>query len=111
MTKDQAPQAPVYDPNGLSALAYANGFTLWTYKAKHSPFQMIAPGYFREAVHMLRAGDRILANSLDRNGHMTATATLVCSSNDGKDVGVSIVESWPTHENEANAGTEMEPAA
>jgi hypothetical protein len=48
----------------LSVLAYANGFTLWHYKAagedKAAP---AAPGFFDPAGDMLAAGDMIMVSS------------------------------------------------
>lgn len=44
----------------LSVLAYANGFTLWHYKAGSDDAAMNAPGYFAEAGDMLNAGDLLM---------------------------------------------------
>jgi outer membrane protein assembly factor BamB len=52
-----------YDPNNLSALSYANGFTLWHYKTPDLSADIDTSGYFDEAVNMLRIGDFIMANT------------------------------------------------
>jgi hypothetical protein len=52
-----------YAPKNLSALAYANGFTLWHYKTSDPAIEVDTAGYFNGAVTMLRAGDFIMANT------------------------------------------------
>lgn len=52
-----------YDPNNLSALTYANGFTLWHYKTADLSADIDTTGYFNEAATMLRIGDFIMANT------------------------------------------------
>jgi hypothetical protein len=52
-----------YDPNNLSALSYANGFTLWRYKTPDLSADIDTTGYFNEAANMLRIGDFIMANT------------------------------------------------
>jgi hypothetical protein len=52
-----------YSPKNLSALAYANGFTLWHYKTPDPALEVDTAGYFNGAVTMLRAGDFIMANT------------------------------------------------
>lgn len=50
----------------LSALSYADGFTLWHYQsAADSRTTMTAPGYFAPVSHMVRAGDIVLARGID----------------------------------------------
>jgi len=50
----------------LSALSYADGFTLWHYQsAADSRSTMSAPGYFAPVSHMVRTGDIILARGSD----------------------------------------------
>jgi hypothetical protein len=45
----------------LSVLAYANGFTLWHYKAGNDNFvQAMGPGYFADAADLLCAGDMVM---------------------------------------------------
>ena len=52
-----------YDPNNLSALAYANGFTLWHYKTPDAAIDVDTIGYFNDAASMVRAGDFIMSNT------------------------------------------------
>jgi outer membrane protein assembly factor BamB len=52
-----------YDASNLSALTYANGFTLWHYKTPDVPADVDTSGYFNEAASMLRVGDFIFANA------------------------------------------------
>lgn len=45
----------------LSVLAYANGFTLWHYKAGNDNFvQAMHPGYFQDAADLLTEGDMVM---------------------------------------------------
>lgn len=52
-----------YDASNLSALTYANGFTLWHYKTPDTAADVDTTGYFNEAASMLRVGDFIFANA------------------------------------------------
>jgi outer membrane protein assembly factor BamB len=52
-----------YAPKNLSALAYANGFTLWHYKTPDPALEVDTAGYFNGAATMLRDGDFIMANT------------------------------------------------
>ncbi len=52
-----------YDPRNLSALSYANGFTLWHYRTEDMPADVDNAGYFNEAAKMLREGDFIFVNA------------------------------------------------
>jgi hypothetical protein len=47
----------------LSALAYANGFTLWHYRTSDTMADVSANGYFNPAASMLRVGDFVIANA------------------------------------------------
>jgi hypothetical protein len=50
----------------LSALAYADGFTLWHYRSStDTRAALSAQGYFAGVNHMLRPGDMILARGTD----------------------------------------------
>ncbi len=51
-----------YNPQNLSVLAYANGFTLWHYTTADTAVAADTTGYFNGAADMLRVGDMILAN-------------------------------------------------
>jgi hypothetical protein len=45
----------------LSVLAYANGFTLWHYKAGAEPHDKVcAPGFFADAADLLTPGDQMI---------------------------------------------------
>jgi hypothetical protein len=51
---------PRFAVRDLSVLQFANGFTLWSYKAGDTLLSSItAPGFFNEARDMLRPGDHI----------------------------------------------------
>lgn len=52
-----------YDPTNLSALSYANGFTLWHYKTSDASADVDTSGYFSDAAGMMRIGDFIFANT------------------------------------------------
>lgn len=52
-----------YRSKDLSALAYANGFTLWHYRTADSAAEVDNAGYFNGASRMLRVGDFILLNT------------------------------------------------
>lgn len=50
--------------NNLSVLAYANGFTLWHYKAyPDEPGAVATPGFFHEAGDMLTVGDIVMVSA------------------------------------------------
>ena len=61
----------------LSVLAYANGFTLWHYKAGAEDRTVLGnPGFFAGADDMLTAGDMIMVSA-------TEGARLMCLVPDG----------------------------
>jgi hypothetical protein len=49
----------------LSVLAYANGFTLWHYKAGQARLETVAANYFADAADMLAVGDLIMISASD----------------------------------------------
>lgn len=50
----------------LSVVAYADGFTLWHYRAAPETRAAVgAIGYFSPAAHMVRAGDMVIAGAAD----------------------------------------------
>ncbi len=50
----------------LSVLAYAQGFTLWHYKALAAPLATLAqPGFFDHARDMLATGDMVMMSARD----------------------------------------------
>lgn len=49
-----------YNPNNLSAMAYANGQTVWAYRTRDDHTGLVLEGgYFNEAASMLRSDDPI----------------------------------------------------
>lgn len=52
-----------YQSKSLSALAYANGFTLWHYRTADLATDVDTTGYFNAAVKMMRVGDFVMVNS------------------------------------------------
>lgn len=52
-----------YNPTDLSAIAYANGFTLWHYRTSDEAAEIDNVGYFNPAGRMLRVGDFIFVNA------------------------------------------------
>jgi hypothetical protein len=52
-----------YEPKNLSALGYANGFTLWHYRTTDLAAEVDNAGYFNPASRMVRVGDFILLNA------------------------------------------------
>ncbi len=70
----------------LSVLAYAQGFTLWHYRAHvptlagelippASPEEVSAPGFFDSAADMLAAGDMLLVSTPAAGRLLFVTAT------------------------------------
>jgi hypothetical protein len=50
----------------LSVLAYANGFTLWHYKAGRDHLQQVeSRDFFADAADMLVEGDMVMISALD----------------------------------------------
>lgn len=50
----------------LSVLAYANGFTLWHYKAGETPLAAVeTAGFFNDAADMMTPGDMIMVSAHD----------------------------------------------
>jgi hypothetical protein len=69
----------------FSVLAYANGFTLWHYKAGKSEISdVMATGFFNDAADMLNVGDLIMVSAADG-------ARIVCVSSLGIDTVVVAV--------------------
>ncbi|WP_297491366.1 hypothetical protein [Acidocella sp.] len=58
----------------LSVLAYANGFTLWHYKAGNDNFvQAMGAGYFSDAADLLCEGDMVMLTGTE-GGRMATIA-------------------------------------
>lgn len=50
----------------LSVLAYANGFTLWHYKAGNDNLSESAhPGYFADAADLMAEGDMVMVSAAE----------------------------------------------
>jgi hypothetical protein len=71
-----------YDASNLSALTYANGFTLWHYKTPDTAADVDTSGYFNEAASMLRVGDFIFAN-VDTAATLQSGVFIVASNSGG----------------------------
>jgi hypothetical protein len=71
-----------YDASNLSALTYANGFTLWHYKTPDPAIDVDTSGYFNEAASMLRVGDFIFANA-NVDGTLESGVFIVASNTGG----------------------------
>lgn len=52
-----------YASSGLSAISYANGFTLWHYRTSDLIAEVDNAGYFNAASKMLRVGDFMFVNA------------------------------------------------
>ena len=53
----------------LSVLAYANGFTLWHYKAGRDPLEQVeAHDFFADAADMLAEGDMMMVSAASGGG-------------------------------------------
>ncbi len=81
-----------YDPRNLSALSYANGFTLWHYRTEDMPADVDNAGYFNEAAKMLREGDFIFVNA--GIGTAPSHGVFIVLSNSGGVVDVSNLTSF-----------------
>ncbi len=59
-----------FSMRNLSVLAYANGFTLWHYKAAgEDRMEVGQAGYFDDAGDMIAGGDMLMVSARD-GGHM-----------------------------------------
>ncbi|MBK8909012.1 MAG: hypothetical protein R3D28_01045 [Geminicoccaceae bacterium] len=52
-----------YSSSNLSAISYANGFTLWHYRTDDLIADVDNVGYFNDASKMLRTGDFVFVNA------------------------------------------------
>ncbi len=58
----------------LSVLSYAQGFTLWHYKADGDRLDDVtAPGFFRDAGDLLAPGDMMMISARDGGQILTVT--------------------------------------
>ena len=80
-----------YSPKNLSALAYANGFTLWHYKTPDLAGDVGSAGYFNGAASMLRVGDFVFANV--NTGATIESGVFIVRTNSGGGVDVADITS------------------
>lgn len=77
-----------YQSKDLSALSYANGFTLWHYRTTDDATLVGGDGYFDEANRILRVGDFIFANCAE-GAATTENGVFVVIGNSGETVEVA----------------------
>jgi predicted lipoprotein with Yx(FWY)xxD motif len=63
----------MFAARNLSVLAYAQGFTLWHYRADSAVAEACAPDYFAEASDLLARGDMMLVSARDGGRVLFAT--------------------------------------
>ena len=71
-----------YNPQNLSVLAYANGFTLWHYTTVDTAADADGANYFDAAADLLRTGDLMLI-SADTDGAPESRLTGVADITSG----------------------------
>jgi hypothetical protein len=76
-----------YQPENLSALSYANGFTLWHYRTGDAAADVDTTGYFDVAARMLRVGDFIFLNA--GVGVAPTSGVMIVTTNNGTSVDVT----------------------
>ena len=76
-----------YQPENLSALSYANGFTLWHYRTGDTSGEVDNTGYFDGAARMLRVGDFVFLNA--GVGVTPMSGVMIVTSNNGVSVDVT----------------------
>jgi hypothetical protein len=84
-----------YEPKALSALAYANGFTLWHYRTGDAAAQIDTTGYFNPASGVMRVGDFVFFNA-GLGGATPAHGVVVVVSNDNGVVDVANATAFVT---------------
>jgi hypothetical protein len=75
-----------YRSKDLSALAYANGFTLWHYRTADSAAEVDNAGYFNGASRMLRVGDFIMLSAGADGAPSYGLAVVAANANGDVDV-------------------------
>jgi hypothetical protein len=78
----------------LSALAYANGFTMWHYRTGDAAAEVDNAGYFNAASRMLRVGDFVMLNA--GVGGVPSNGVVVVVANANGSVDVANVTSFGT---------------
>jgi hypothetical protein len=71
-----------FKQSDLSALMYANGFTLWQYKSTDAANTIDTAGYFNSASSMLRQNDVIIINA-STGGTATCGLAFVNANSNG----------------------------
>lgn len=71
-----------YRASDLSAISYANGFTMWHYRT-HDAIDAMSAGYFDEAHKMLRSGDFIMVNGHTIDGRPEHGVLVVTRNEEG----------------------------
>lgn len=74
-----------FQSKDLSALAYANGFTLWHYRTGDAAGQIDTAGYFNPASGVMRVGDFVFFNA-GLGGATPAHGVLVVVANNNGQV-------------------------
>ena len=82
-----------YDPNNLSALAYANGYTDWHYWTHDAASEVEEIGYFSQASSMFRRGDKVTVNA-EVGTADGKNAAMFVKRNDGSNVDVVKAHEW-----------------
>lgn len=54
-----------FQNKNLSVIAYANGFTLWHYRASETMATITASGYFNNVASLMNSGDIVIINASD----------------------------------------------
>ncbi|MFO1046729.1 MAG: hypothetical protein U1E52_02340 [Geminicoccaceae bacterium] len=75
-----------YQSKNLSALGYANGFTLWHYRTPDLAAEVDNAGYFNPASRMVRIGDFILLNAGVESTPTHGVVVVVANSGTAVDV-------------------------
>ena len=75
-----------YQSKNLSALGYANGFTLWHYRTADLAAEIDNAGYFNPASRMVRVGDFILLNAGVDSTPTNGVVVVVANSSTSVDV-------------------------
>jgi hypothetical protein len=76
-----------FRPENLSAVSYANGFTLWHYRTPEPAADLDTIGYFNAAATMLRSGDFLLVNSNTAASAIHGVMVVLSNNNGVVDVG------------------------
>lgn len=59
------------EPEGLTCISYANGFSLWHYRTTHSKGDVTNYSYFSNIKSFFNPGDMIIVNSLFTGDNFT----------------------------------------